>query len=191
MVFAIHRHELAKGTHVFPIQYPPPTSLPIQFPGSFQCTSPEHPVSYIEPGRVVCFTYDNIHVSVLCSQIIPPSPSPTESKRLFFTSVSLLLRLMVVGMSSIVQWLFHLYLFICWMTLKIEFWEKSILWIWIHCQKYELPTSPSMWLAISFFVVFWWSKLFNFNIVKLSNIFYSKTLVYPICLSQPKHIMHW
>ena len=26
-----------------------------------------------------------------CSQIIPPSPSPTESKSLFYTSVSLLL----------------------------------------------------------------------------------------------------
>ena len=60
-------------------------------PGSSQCTSPEHPVSCIKPGMVICFTYDNIHVSKLPSQIIPPSPSPTESKRLFFTSVSLLL----------------------------------------------------------------------------------------------------
>ena len=33
----------------------------------------------------------NIHVSMPFSQIIPPPPSPTESKRLFYTSVSLLL----------------------------------------------------------------------------------------------------
>ena len=66
--------------------FPPPSlSHP---PGSSQCTSPEHPVSCIKPWLVVCFTYDNMHVSMLVSQIIPPSPSPTESKSLFFTSVS-------------------------------------------------------------------------------------------------------
>ena len=42
-------------------------------------------------GLAICFIYDNIHVSMLFSQVIPPSPFPTESKRLFFTSVSLLL----------------------------------------------------------------------------------------------------
>ena len=36
-------------------------------------------------------SHDNIHVSMSFSQIIPPLPSPTESKRLFYTSVSLLL----------------------------------------------------------------------------------------------------
>ena len=47
--------------------------------GSSQCTSLKHPVSCIEPGLATCFIYDIIHVSMPCSQIIPPSPSPTES----------------------------------------------------------------------------------------------------------------
>ena len=88
---AIHRHESTTGVLVFPILNPPPTSLPFHPSGSSQCTSPEHPVSFIEPGLVIRFTYDNIYVSMPFSQIIPPSPSPTESKRLFYTSVSLLL----------------------------------------------------------------------------------------------------
>ena len=37
-------------------------------------------VSWIQPGLVICFTLDNIHVSMLFSWNIPPSPSLTESK---------------------------------------------------------------------------------------------------------------
>ena len=58
--------------------------------GSSQRTSPEHPVTCIEPGLAICFTYDKLHVSMPFSHIIPPLPS-TESERLFNTSVSLLL----------------------------------------------------------------------------------------------------
>ena len=65
---------------------PPSSSHPS---GSSQYTSPEHPVSCIKPGLAIYFTYDNIHVSMLFSQIIPPLPSPTESKSLFFISVYL------------------------------------------------------------------------------------------------------
>ena len=67
----------------------PPPSL-YHPSGSSQCTSPKHPVSCIKPGLAIRFIYD-IHVSMPFSQIIPPSPSPTESKRLFYTSVFLLL----------------------------------------------------------------------------------------------------
>ena len=90
--FATHQHESTTGVQVFPIPNPPPTSPPSHHPsGSSQCTRPKHPVSCIKPRLVIHFLHDIIHVSMAFSQIIPPSPSPTESKRLFYTSVSLLL----------------------------------------------------------------------------------------------------
>ena len=67
-----------------------PSPSPYNPSGSSQCTSPKHPVSCIEPGLATRFIYI-IHVSVPFSQILPPSPSQTESVRLFYTSVSLLL----------------------------------------------------------------------------------------------------
>jgi len=68
---------------------PPPS--PHHPSGSSQCTSPKHPVWCIEPGLASHFIHDILHVSMPFSQIFPPSPSPTESIRLFYTSVSLLL----------------------------------------------------------------------------------------------------
>ena len=54
---------------------PPSLSHPS---GLSQCTSFECPVSCIKLGLVIYFTYGNIHVSILFSQIMPSSPSPTE-----------------------------------------------------------------------------------------------------------------
>ena len=82
--FAIHQHESATGIHVFLIlnRLPPPS---LYHPsGSSQCTSPKHPVSCIKPGLVI--------VSYMILYMFQcHSPSPTESKRLFYTSESLLL----------------------------------------------------------------------------------------------------
>ena len=89
--FAIHWHESAMGVHVFPMLNPPSTSLPIPSLWVIPVHQPWASCTIIETGLAICFTYDNIYVSVLFSQIIPPSSSPTESKRLFYTSVSLLL----------------------------------------------------------------------------------------------------
>ena len=82
---------ISHGVHVFPIPNPPPSSLPTPSLWVVPVHQPWVPVPCIKVGQVICFTYGDIQVSVLFSQIIPPSPSPTDSKSLFFMSVSLLL----------------------------------------------------------------------------------------------------
>ena len=84
------------------IPLPPPT--PYHLSGSSLCTSPKHPVSCIEHRLVIRFLHDSIHVSMPFSHIIPPSPCPSESKSLLYTSVSLLLscyRVITIFLNSI------------------------------------------------------------------------------------------
>ena len=84
------------GIQVSPHSKPPPSS----FPTPSLYVVPEHQLWVLlhalvsELTLVICFTYGDVHVSVLFSQIIQPSPSPTESKSMFFMSVSLLLACM-------------------------------------------------------------------------------------------------
>ena len=89
--FAIYQNESATGIHVFPILNPPPSSLPIPSLWVVPVDQPQATSIVHRPGLATRFIYDIIHVSMPFSQIIPPSPSPTESKRLFYTSVSLVL----------------------------------------------------------------------------------------------------
>ena len=71
--------------------------LPVEPPSHLRPTSLSQstgfgcPVSYIKLPLAIYFTYGNVNVSMLFSQIMPPSPSPTESKSLLFMSVSPLL----------------------------------------------------------------------------------------------------
>ena len=72
MVFAIHQYEPAIGI----MYHLPPTSAP--YPSRLsQSTGFVCPASYIKLTPVICFTCGNAYVSMLFSQIIPPSSSPT------------------------------------------------------------------------------------------------------------------
>ena len=69
------------GIRVFPIlstpSHLPPHPIPLGHPSAPALSTLSH-ASNLDWRS--CFTYDNIHVSMLFSQIILLSPSPTESK---------------------------------------------------------------------------------------------------------------
>ena len=79
------------GLHVFLILKPPPTSRPLPSLWGIPVHHPRASCIMHQTRTGDSFQNDIIHVSMPFSQIIPLSPSPTESKRLFYTSVSLLL----------------------------------------------------------------------------------------------------
>ena len=70
MYWFCHWLESYMGVHVVPILKPLSPPSPSHPSGSSQCTSPEHPVSCIEPGLAIHFTYDNSHVSMPFSHFI-------------------------------------------------------------------------------------------------------------------------
>ena len=118
MVFVIYQHELAIG-----IRVSPPSWTTSHLPPHFGC-----PVSYIKLPLATSFTYANVYVSMLFFQIIPPFPYPTESKSLFFTSVSPLLPCMLDHWYHLSRYYIYIYIYIYINVLYVSFsfWLTSI-----------------------------------------------------------------
>ena len=76
------------GIHVFPILNPCPTSFHIPSLWVIPVHQPQALVSHIHPGLAICFTLDNIHDSMLFSQIIPPSLSPIQYSPVLYICAS-------------------------------------------------------------------------------------------------------
>ena len=78
MVFAIHQHDQPQ-VYMSPLILNPPAQLPPHYLSGFsQSTGFGCSASCVELALVIYFTYGNIDVSMLFSQITPPSPSPTD-----------------------------------------------------------------------------------------------------------------
>ena len=89
--FAKYQNESATGIHVFPILNSPPSSLPIPSLWVIPVHQPQASsiVHRTWTGNSFHTWYYTCFSAIL--PIFPPSPSATESIRLFYTSVSLLL----------------------------------------------------------------------------------------------------
>ena len=105
------------GLHVFPILSPHP--IPLDHPSAPALSTLSHAsnLDWRFVSYVILYMF-----SMSFSQIIPPSPSPTESKRLFYTSVSLLL-------SRMQGYHYHLSKYIC---VSILYWFFSF-WLTSLC----------------------------------------------------------
>ena len=82
-------HRYTRVPHPEPRSLLPPCTIPLSRPSAPAPSIQHH--ACIKHGLAIHFIYDIIHVLMPFSQIIPCSLSPTESKRLFYTFVSLLL----------------------------------------------------------------------------------------------------
>ena len=116
--FARHQHASTTGVHMFPILNPPPSSLPI----------PSLWVIPVHQPQASCILHQTwtgnlflIWYYTCFNAILPNHTPPTESKRLFYTSVSLLLSRIQGCCYHLSK--FHIYALLYWC---FSFWLTSL-----------------------------------------------------------------
>ena len=120
--FSVFCHTLTWISHgVTCIPHPdPPSHLPLH---PIALVFPVHQaralVSCIQPGLVISFTLDNIHVLKLFSWNIPPSPSPTESRRLLYICVCVCVCLFFCFAYRVIINIFLNFIYMCWYIVMV------------------------------------------------------------------------
>ena len=138
---------------------PPPS--PNQPSGSSQCTSPEYPVSCIQPGLAICFTYDNLHVSMPFShpRPLPQSPKDCSIHLCLFSCLAYIFQ--SVQFLSNFQFLDSFFLSHIWKMLTLGlFFQADFFNTWDGCKLSNLScvessdTPPSLHFPLSVFWIF-------------------------------------
>ena len=106
-----------------PSRNPLPPPSPSHPSGSSQCTSPQHPVSWIKPGLAIYFTYDNIHVSSYSLKSSHPHLLPQSAK-----VCSLYVSLLLFHIESRCYYIskFHIYIYVNILYWCFSFWLTSL-----------------------------------------------------------------
>ena len=109
---------------MFPIPIPPPTSLSTRSLWVFPVHQPRALVSCIQPGLVICFTLDNIHMFRCCSletshpHLLPQSPK--------FCSVHLCLFFCFAYRVIVTIFLNSIYICVSILYWSLSFWLTSL-----------------------------------------------------------------
>ena len=144
---------------------PPSTSLPtlsaLSQSTGFGCLAP-----CIELVLIIYFTYGNVHVLVLFSQIISPSLSPTESKSfelLFLNCIELCKKKMY---NIHLSYIYHIYIYIFIIHIYMREWSRS-LWSKNHTGKYFRTSRYASWG--------FWQTMFNSSLKEKKKEFRKMT----------------
>jgi len=125
IVFYIHQHESDPDIHMSPPSWNPPSPfppypIPLGCPRALALAALFHALN-LDWSSVLHMV---MYMFQCCSQIIPPLPSPTESKSLFFTSVSPLLPTLHEGL--LVLSFYISYICVNIQYLSFSFWLTSL-----------------------------------------------------------------